>query len=61
MTSIEGYGGRAGNHQYAFTHCIKGIGSEDVVKRIAKREVERAQRVERERKEADEECDSAQE
>jgi hypothetical protein len=49
MTSIEGYGGRAGNHQYAFEHCIKGIGSEDVVKRIA----------ERERKE-DEECESEQ-
>jgi hypothetical protein len=49
MTSIEGYGGRAGNHQYAFEHCIKGIGSEDVIKRIA-------ERVERERKEA-RECD----
>jgi hypothetical protein len=53
MTSIEGYGGRAGNHQYAFAHCIKGIGSEDVAKRIAERTAEQ------ERKEA-EECASEQ-
>lgn len=51
MSRIEGYGGRAGNHQYAFSNCIKGIGSEDVAKRIAERERER---------EEDEECDSAQ-
>jgi hypothetical protein len=46
MTSIEGYGGRAGNHQYAFAHCIVGIGSEDVVKRIAEREADEAAREE---------------
>jgi hypothetical protein len=40
MSSIEGYGGRAGNHQYAFEHCIEGIGSEDVIKRIAERKEE---------------------
>ena len=53
MTSIEGYGGRAGNHQYAFAHCIDGIRSEDVEKRIAKREAEREGRAA--------ECGSAQE
>jgi hypothetical protein len=51
MTSIEGYGGRAGNHQYAFAHCIVGIGSDDVVKRIAEREA----------READAECAAEQE
>jgi hypothetical protein len=51
MTSIEGYGGRAGNHQYAFVHCIAGIRSEDVAKRIAEREA----------READAKCASEQE
>jgi hypothetical protein len=44
MTRIEGYGGRAGNHQYAFAHCIVGIGSEDVNKKIAERENDEAER-----------------
>ena len=48
MTSIEGYGGRAGNHQYAFAHCIKGIGSEDVAKRVAEREAKENAEAERE-------------
>jgi len=56
MSDIQGYGGRAGNHQYAFAHCIQGIGSKDVAKRIA----ERKQLEERERAE-DEECELAQE
>jgi len=49
MSDIQGYGGRAGNHQYAFAHCIRGIESADVIKRIAERE-------ENEKAE-DEECD----
>jgi hypothetical protein len=48
MSSIEGYGGRAGNHQYAFAHCIKGIESADVEKRIAERQAN---------EEDEEECD----
>jgi len=51
MSDIQGYGGRAGNHQYAFAHCIRGIESADVIKRIAERKQQEDEKAE------DEECD----
>lgn len=42
--TIEGYGGRAGNHTLDFDQIVKGIESADVERRIAeRREIERSQ------------------